>query len=195
MERQQERELIEQVQQREAGAFDRLYEGYQERAYRTAVFLTGNGEDAQDVVQDTFVTVYQEIHKLKEPAAFQSWFYRILTHKAAHCTKKRNRELPVEEIGEEALGKDRKEQTDIADFLVKKEESQNLRAIISQMDEKHRTVLVLYYFNEFSVEQIAQITGSFAGTVKSRLYHARKQLEQKLSKAERRQPDEQAGNR
>lgn len=194
MERQDERELIEQVQRNEAGAFDKLYEAYKNQAYRTAVFLTGNAADAQDVVQDTFVTVCLEIRKLKEPAAFKSWFYRILTHEAARYTKKRGRELPQEEIPEQASLTHEQWQEDISDILLRKEEIQNLRDLISDMDEKHRTVLVLYYFNEFSVEQIAKITGCFAGTVKSRLYYARKQLEQKLLEVERRQPDEKTGN-
>lgn len=194
MDWQKERELIEQVRQKEEGAFDRLYEAYKDSAYRTAYFLTGNAADAQDVVQDTFVTVYYEIRKLREPAAFKSWFYRILTHEASRCTRKRSRELPQEEIPENAAWENGRQQQDISDVLIQKEEYQTIRNLISQMDEKHRTVVVLYYFNEFSVEQIAHITGCFAGTVKSRLYHARKQLEQKLAEAERRRPDETAGN-
>lgn len=195
MDQQQEKELVEMVQRKEDGAFDRLYDEYKNPAYRTAVFLTGNTADAQDVVQETFIAVCLNIGKLKETAAFRSWFYRILTHNASRISKKKNREILQEEISDAAFGKEYAVQEDISELLTKKEESMNLRKIIGQMDEKYRTVLTLYYFNEFSVGQIARVTGCLSGMVKSRLYYARKQLEQELLAAEGSRLGEKQGYR
>lgn len=184
MDFERERKLIEEVRAGKVGAYEKLYDLYKDQAYHTAVFLTGNMTDAQDVVQDTFVTVFQELGKLKEPSAFRSWFYRILTRNAIHLTQRRKREVlkeEVQEIPDEKTGAGE----DIPELLSRQEESKILRKYIDEMDEKHRTVLVLYYYNEFSVGQIAQITGCLAGTVKSRLYHARKQLKQRIAGAER----------
>lgn len=93
MDFQEERELVQRLQAGMPGAFDRLYEQYHAQAYRTAVFLTGDRTEAQDVVQNTFVTVYREIGKLREPAAFHTWFYRILAHNAMDSVKRRKREI------------------------------------------------------------------------------------------------------
>ncbi len=173
-------ELVNKVKLQQPGAFDLLYEKFKDQAYRTAVFLTGNKEDAQDVLQDTFVTVCLEINRLKNPEAFTAWFYRILTNNARSILKKHKRELPKEENEMQQINM--KVQEDFSDMLLKQEEHKHLRRLINQMDEKYRTVIVLYYFNEFSVGDIAQIAGCSQGTVKSRLFKARKILEEKLSK-------------
>lgn len=172
-------ELVNQVKLQKAGAFDLLYEKFKDQAYRTAVFLTGNKEDAWDVVQDTFVTVCLEINKLKRSEAFTAWFYRILTNNARSILKKRNREFPKEDKTMQQM--EERTQEDFSDMLLQQEENSHLRELINHMDEKYRTVIVLYYFNEFSIGEIARIVGCMEGTVKSRLFKARKILEQKLS--------------
>lgn len=171
-------ELVNKVKRQQPGAFDLLYEKFKDQAYRTAVFLTGNKEDAQDVLQDTFVTVCLEINRLKNPEAFTAWFYRILTNNARSILKKHKRELPKEESEMQQINM--KVQEDFSDMLLKQEEHKHLRRLINQMDEKYRTVIVLYYFNEFSIGEIAEIVDCRQGTVKSRLFKARKILEQKL---------------
>lgn len=173
-----ERELVTRLQAGEPEAFDRLYEKYQAQAYRTAVLLTGDRTEAQDVTQNTFVTVYQEIGKLREPAAFRSWFYRILANNATRSIMNRKREILQGD--QEISGERADEREDIPDMLVHREECRRFHDCIAGMDEKHRTVLVLFYYNDFSVEQIAEIMGCVTGTVKSRLFHARKKLEQRL---------------
>lgn len=172
-------ELVNQVKLQKAGAFDLLYEKFKDQAYRTAVFLTGNKEDAQDVVQDTFVTVCLEINKLKNSEAFTAWFYRILTNNARSFLKKCNREFPKEDKAMQQIGE--RIQEDFSDMLLQKEENSYLRELINHMDVKYRTVIVLYYFNEFSISEIARIVDCMDGTVKSRLFKARKILEKKLS--------------
>lgn len=180
MEYKGEKELVERLQAGDQEAFGKLYESYQTQAYRTAVFLTGgNRTEAQDVVQDSFVTVYQNIGSLKEPAAFRSWFYRILTNNAYRSIRKRKREILQE--GEEISGEKADDKEDIPDILCHREEQLELWQCINGMDEKHRLVLVLYYYNEFSVKEIARIIDCMEGTVKSRLYHGRKLLEKMLS--------------
>lgn len=172
-------ELVNKVRLQHPGAFDLLYEKFKDQAYRTAVFLMGNKEDAKDVVQDTFVTVCFEINKLKKAEAFTAWFYRILTNNARANLKKHKRELPKEESEMQQINM--KVQEDFSDMLLKQEEHKQLRKLINQMDEKYRTVIVLYYYNEFSIGEIAEIVDCRQGTVKSRLFKARKILEQQLS--------------
>ncbi|TCL60328.1 RNA polymerase sigma-70 factor (ECF subfamily) [Kineothrix alysoides] len=177
---QHESEIVERVKRKEPGAFDCLYERYKDQAYRMAVFITGNTADAQDVVQDTFVTVCLEIGQLRETAAFPAWFYRILTRNAIQLSKRKKREFPREELWEDSIDCGDGGIMDPSKVLLEKEENRIIRASISQLEEKYRTVLVLYYFNEFSVKQIAGIVGCTEGTIKSRLHKARKLLERKI---------------
>lgn len=172
-------ELVNRVKLQQPGAFDLLYDNFKDQAYRTAVFLTGNMEDAKDVVQDTFVTVCLEINKLRNPEVFISWFYRILTNNVRSILKKQKREISKEESEMQQI--DVKVQEDFTDMFLQQEEHKQLRKLINRLDEKYRTVIVLYYFNEFSISEIAEIVDCRQGTVKSRLFKARKILEQQLS--------------
>ena len=172
-------ELVNKVKLQQPEAFDILYDMFKDQAYRTAVFLTGNEEDARDIVQDTFVTVYVQINNLKKSEAFIAWFYRILTNNAKRILKKHKKEIiwKEKEFCRESLDVEE----NFEDKFLQQEEYDHLRKIIDHMDEKYRTVIVLYYYNEFSVGEIADILDCREGTVKSRLFKARKILEQCLS--------------
>ena len=88
-------------------AFDRLYAEYHLPLYRTALLILGNREDAEDVLQETFVTAYLHIRDLRSENGLKSWLFQILTHIAYRAGKKKSREIPVEP---ESLGKDQQEQ-------------------------------------------------------------------------------------
>lgn len=173
-------DLIKRVKRKEEGAFDSLYEQYKYKAYRTAVFLTGNEEDAQDAIQDTFVTVYLKIEELKDLSLFSSWFYRILTRNAIRRSKERMREFSQDAVNMSLALEERESKQNPLVIILNQEENYKIKAAIEELDEKHRMVLVLYYYNEFSTKEISYITGCMEGTVKSRLFSARKKLEQKL---------------
>ena len=174
----QEQELVKQLQQGSREAFDRIYLLYHQQAYRTAFFLTGNRADAQDVVQETFVKVWLCAPQLKDRDGFRSWFYRILTRLAWKCGRNGKREIPDEDI---AVRADRADGGDCLSRLIGKEERERIRKAVESLDEKHRSIVVLYYFNDFTTAEIARITGCFEGTVKSRLHAARKKLGKSLS--------------
>ncbi len=173
----QEQELVKQLQEGDRNAFDQLYLLYSPQAYRTAYFLTGSRADAEDVVQETFVQVWLFIRQLKDSSGFRSWFYRILTRMAFRKGSAGKREIPDADV---ALLADRGSEGDSLSDLLLKEERERIRRAVDSLDEKHRAVIVLYYFNEFSTKEIAGITGSLEGTVKSRLFAARRKLQKSL---------------
>lgn len=154
---------------------------YQSEAYRYSVLLMGNREDAWDLLQETWIMVYQNISSLRNPDCFKSWFYQILTRNAWKMKKKQSREVPVEDIYDSfEPGKERSSEEQIVEcernlFLMKQ---------IQRLRPKLKTVVILYYYNEFSVEEIAKITRSLSSTVKSRLFQARKQLKKVLEEEE-----------
>lgn len=175
-----ETELVKRLMAGDREAFDALYELYKDQAFRTAWFLSGNRADAEDIVQDTFVKVYVNIGQLKQAEGFKSWFYRILTRTAWKQSDSRKREFPDEEILIYADAVSEASEDGNPEQIFKKEERDKIRAIVNGLDEKYRTTLVLYYYSQCSTKAIASIMGCLEGTVKSRLFSARRKVKTEL---------------
>lgn len=171
-------------------AFDEIYHSYSGKLYRMAYFITGNRSDSEDILQETFVKCFLHRKELKQPERLESWLYQILVRTAwkSEKRKKGKKELSFDGIldnEEDAktasrIQKDDSEQP--LDQILKTEASSELRDAINRLGRKHRTVILLYYFNEFSTKEIAQMTGTLEGTVKSRLHKARLLLREQLAK-------------
>lgn len=175
-----ETELVKRLMAGDREAFDALYELYKDQAFRTAWFLSGNRADAEDIVQDTFVKVYVNIGQLKQAEGFKSWFYRILTRTAWKQSDSRKREFPDEEILIHADAVSEASEDGNPEQIFEKEERNKIREIVNGLDEKHRTTLILYYYSECSTKAIASIMGCLEGTVKSRLFSARRKVKTEL---------------
>ncbi len=167
-----------QAQKGDKDSFRFLVETYQRTALSTAFFLTHHHQTAEDAVQEAFVQCYLHLSELREPAQFKWWFYRILTRIAWRKKAKDGKTIPIADIFPA------KEKELEAEPLSPDAEGdrETLEAYVNQLDEIHRTVLILYYFNDFSVKEIASILDCSEGTVKSRLYHGRQKLKEKLIK-------------
>lgn len=184
------RALVEHMANDSEEAFDELYRLYSVKVYRMAYFITHNPSDSEDVLQETFIKCYLHRKELKQPEQFESWLYQILVRTAWRWEdkKKKKKELSFDEIldDEDKIGNAELIQRDDAagplDRLLEKEKSMELWSAVNCLDWKHRTVVLLYYYNELSTREIASMAGTFEGTVKSRLHKARillrKQLEQ-----------------
>lgn len=175
-------ELVRLFQQGQEWAFEELFQRYKQAAMRSAFLLAGNHFDAENVLQEAFLKCYQKLAGLREPDRFKAWFWRILTRTAWAYCKKRDRETPTAALLEEysAAGQDKS----ALEHLTASEEQQMLRAAIKRLPLKQKTVIVLYYYEELSVQEIAQATGTLCGTVKSRLFTARRNLAQLLEEKE-----------
>lgn len=167
-----------QGQKGDKDSFRFLVESYQGKALSTAFFLTQNHYTAEDVVQEAFVQCYLHLSELRNPAQFKWWFYRILTRIAWRKKGKDDKSVPIADI----FPAKEKELNAAAghDSLVKEETGEILTDALNLLDTQHKTVLILYYFNDFSVQEISQILNCPEGTVKSRLYHGRQKLKEKL---------------
>ncbi|MDE6603159.1 MAG: RNA polymerase sigma factor [Lachnospiraceae bacterium] len=148
-------------------------------ALRTAYLITGNLSDSEDVVQDTFVKVWLHCRELKNEGGFKAWMMQILVRTAYKSAKKKSRELPDEEIMQKA---DKSQGISFAEEVIAREEAERIARAVRSLPVKQRTVAVLYYYQECSVSEIAAILGVLEGTVKSRLYTARKFLRGKLER-------------
>lgn len=176
----EETELVVKMVSGDMDAFDRLMELYQPKALRVAYLISGSYADSEDIVQETFVACYLNRRELRNPEAFRGWFYKTLSRIAWRICKKKKREQPSEEIYPD----DMEAPGEILRDIVMKEEETLLSDAIFSLPAKHRTVIVLYYYNQMSIKEIARACGCLEGTVKSRLHHGKAKLKEILEKSE-----------
>lgn len=165
--------LVKMMKTGDRHAFDLLYQKYENPAIRTAWLITGNKQDSEDIVQETFVKMYQNIQKLENEEGFKAWFYQILTRTAWRYGKKKAREIPDEEIEQKA---DRADKTNIADQYIREEDAGAISRAVRMLPKKQAAVIVLFYYNSMSCKEIARVLGCREGTVKSRMFAARNKL-------------------
>ena len=178
----EEREIVLQCQGGDVDAMEVLVLRYQQWAYNIAYGILGHHEDAQDVTQDAFLSVWQNIGQFKFKSRFSTWFYRIVKNKALNLIDQRQRRktepmdiddtqpwVPLETETPERLA-------------LREERKQLVHAALARLKENHRTILVLRELQELSYNEIAEVVGCTLGRVKSRLHEARKALRAELEK-------------
>jgi len=175
-------ELVKEIQSGDMNALGEIFEKYKNQALKYSYFITENKFSSEDIVQEAFIKCYLSAKSLKNPEQFKSWFFKILTRIAWKHAGKEKKILPVENIFEKA--DDENIDKSINMYLVNQEE-EALHAEIQRLDLKNKTVIILYYFNSLSINEISKVMGCFEGTVKSRLYSARKKLKKSLLNSEK----------
>jgi len=186
--------LVERLRVGDAAALEALMERYASRVYRLAHGILRNAADAEEVVQDVFLTLFQKIHTFEGRSALASWIYRVTTNAALikRRGRKTDREVSIDaqlptflpdghRAGDRALIWADWSQTPEADLL-----SQETRAIleraIDELPVPYRTVLVLRDVEGLSSEEVAEIVGDSVPAVKSRLHRARMVLREELTR-------------
>lgn len=172
-------EIVIRCQQGEKEAFRELLQTVEKKALSTAYFLAGDRGIAEDILQETYMKCFIEINKLHEPQAFKVWFFRILIRTGWKLAKKQSILVPVEitSENEELFGDEKQYKESLIDTYEVKLVIQNA---INKLNENLKTVIILYYYNDMSIEEISKITGCFKATVKSRLFYARNALKKQL---------------
>lgn len=178
------REIIVRMQQGDEDAFSRLFRMYSGRVLRMAYLISGNYADSEDIVQETFVKCFTYRARLKDPDKFEPWLYQIMTRTAWRVAGKSRREQPSEEIGriqDEMAG----EFSSPLENVLSSEEREWLWRAVESLEIRQRTAVVLYYYNQMSTREIAKVMGCLEGTVKSRLFTARRNLRKLLDEGEK----------
>jgi len=152
-------------------AFRELIEEKKAMLYRTAFAYTKNEDDAIEIVQETVYKAFISIKQLKEPAYFTTWLTRILINCAINYMKKQKRIIPLSEPIPIDLAS-----TNTGNA----EEIMDLSFAIDQLEEKLKTVVILKYYQDLTIVQIAEILECPVGTVKTRLHMALKKLRVEL---------------
>ena len=163
--------LVLQSQEGDEAAFGELVGRWQERLWRHAWRLTGNEEAAWDAVQEGWMAVNRGLRGLQDPAAFPGWIYRIVSNKCRDWIRKEQRRRKAVEIHSESAARAQDEAADA------RERTSDLREALARLPGDDRAILAMRYNDGFSTAEIGEILGIPAGTVKSRLFHARKRLQ------------------
>ena len=142
-----------------------LTENY-ERYYRLAFKLMRNQDDALDVVQESAYRAIRDCRKVRNKDYLSTWIYRIVVNTALDMLRRKKKETPTEEMPE----------TPTEDHY----QDLDLKQMINRLDDKSRTVIILRYFEDLKLEDIADIVGENLNTVKARLYRTLKKLRLEL---------------
>jgi RNA polymerase sigma factor (sigma-70 family) len=178
-----EMELVRRAQKGDLEAYDQLIKRYQERIYATVYHMTSNHEDANDLAQDAFIKAFQALKSFKGGSTFYTWLYRIAVNKTINFLKQRKNRLHMSlndlDYNTEnnpdlvALISDKTPRRDAS----LKELQEKLNESLLKLSEQHRLVMVLHDVQGQSHEEIAEIMQCNIGTVRSRLFYARQQMQ------------------
>ena len=178
--------LIERCRSGHPEAFGDLVTKYQRRLVRTLGTLLGNGHDALDVAQDAFLQAFLKLESFRGESAFYSWLFRIAWNAAAsHRRKLRVRAGASLDALREQSGMepdDLNPASDPSHSLQSAEDRQLLRQALDELGEDYRTALILKEIEGLPYEEIAVLTESPIGTVRSRIHRARQELRAKLDR-------------
>jgi len=166
-------------------AFEIFVKGHMKKAYFIALGLVGNHEDALELSQEAFSRAYQHRRTLNNQGKFFPWFYQILRNLCiSHLRKRKHRRtLSMENADGQTFDLPSGDGFQ-PDALAERNETKDLIwQAISQLDPKHREVIILRHFQNLSYEEMAQMLFCNKGTVTSRLYYARKRLKEILETA------------
>ena len=181
-----DRDLVESARRGDRDAFRTLFERYHRRAYALAFGVLRHQEDALDVVQDAFIKAHKYLDKFEGNSSFYTWLYRIIMNLAIDHLRKHRRVKPVE------LDETRVDAQADETFLPKllggnpgraladKEIRKRIDEALDELSENHRAVLVMRELEGLSYEEMAQTMGCSKGTIMSRLFHARRNMQKRL---------------
>ncbi len=165
----------------DASAWRPLLARYQTPLFAYARELLRHETAALDVVQDTFIAAHRHLGSLRDDARFGSWLFGIAHQKIVQHWRRAGREEPLDVDTLAATPDDTA--PDPRDGLLRSEQASALLALVDELPPAQRAVFLLHTLEEFSLETIAEITGAPLGTVKSRLFHARRALRERLAPA------------
>ena len=168
---------VPQAKAGEPEAWDTLFRRYQLPLYVYVFELVHDEQTSLDLVQETFIAAVRHIGSLRDDEKFGSWLFGIAQQKCIQRWRKQSREeVLLDEIPESA---DEFEGSP-DDLLIRREQETEFMTLLNQLPLPQRSVLLLHFVEGFSLEEIAGITGTPIGTVKSRLHYAKKSLRKLL---------------
>jgi RNA polymerase sigma-70 factor, ECF subfamily len=183
----EEQELVKRARRGDLTAYDDLVQRYQQRVYATIYHMTANHEDANDLTQEAFIKAHQALKSFKGGSSFYTWVYRIAVNKTINFLKQRKNRS---QMSLNDLDFNTEHDPDLVALISDKtprrevhltELQEKLNEAMQKLSEPHRLVVTLHDVQGLPHEEIANIMECNIGTVRSRLFYARQQLQGYLS--------------
>ncbi|WP_099187734.1 RNA polymerase sigma factor [Tepidibacter mesophilus] len=178
-----ENELIKRCIDGDVDAFETLIDEYKQTSYNIALGIVKDPDDAMDISQEALIKVYRYMKNFNQKSSFSTWLYRIVMNTCLDYIKKndKNKVIP---INEDIINKqDTHIESNPERILDKKIETQQIRDAIDKLSSIQKTAIILRDIQGFSYEEIANITDSSLGTVKSRIRRGRENLKEILKES------------
>ena len=180
--------LVEASQKGNLLAFDELIQRYQKRIYATVYHMTSNHEDADDLTQESFIKAFKALGRFKGDSSFYTWIYRIAVNRTINFLKQRNRRSYHMSLNDMDLQIEKN--PDFVGLVSKRTPRRDIRLnelqekmneAMQRLSESHRLTVTLHDIQGMSHDEIGAIMDCNTGTVRSRLFYARQQLQALLS--------------
>ena len=179
-------EIVREAQQGSLESFHRLYQSYSKAIYNFILRLVGERADAEDLTQETFLKAHSELKKLRDPAQFKYWLYRIARNEVYQKLRKSQRatvgSIDDEEVSYYDFLEDGSSGLDPESQVLSLELNQVIQKALDGMAPKYRDVFILAVFQKESYENISKIVGRSLLSVKTDIYRARLAVKERLKK-------------
>ena len=183
------KELVQKATAGDGAAFEELYRMTYRSVYFTCLGLLKNEQEAQDITQDVYLTVFEQLGTLEDAGKFEHWIYRIAANKSIKRLKKKQ---PILLDDEQLENMDTEDNENFLpeEYALSSDKRELVLEIIRKVctDVQYQTIL-LYYFNEFSIAEVAEIMECLEGTVKNRLSVARSKIKEGVLRYEKKSGD------
>jgi len=163
-----------QAQQGDQQAFTNIVEAYQKPVYNLCYRMLNNAEDAEDAAQETFLRAYRSLKQYDQSRQFSTWLLSIAAHYCIDQIRKNRMNLisledqPEQEIPDKLPGPE--------SILSKREEQNRMRLLLEKLNPTDRAAVIMYYWYDYSYDEIAQSLSLSESAIKSRLHRARKEM-------------------
>ena len=170
-------ELVKGFIKGNESAFNRLAVKYQEKIYWHARRMTGNHLDADEIVQDVLIVMYNKLKTFEFKSSLYSWIYTITNTRSINYLKKKSLKsfFSLDEIRDKKF-----DQIDVIDDLESKQKVEMIEKALQKLPVKQREVFVMRNFDELSYEEISSITGKSIGTLKANHFHALNKIKEMI---------------
>jgi RNA polymerase sigma-70 factor (ECF subfamily) len=168
-------ELVRLCQAGDISAFDELVRRHQERIYRLVYKILGGANECDDVSQEIFLRAYKSIKKFQCQSSFSTWLTQIAINQCINHLKRRKR-IKYLSLGLVSI----RQTLELQNITENNEKIEIVHKAINSLPLKQRVPIIMYYFESYNCEEIAEIMKCSTGTVKSRLFYARMELKEKL---------------
>lgn len=172
--------LISECIAGDEAAIEMFVRQYETSIFRLALSIVGDPADANEITQETFIAALRSLPSYQEKQSFKAWLYTIaLNHSRSHL-RKRNVLERLRTTLTSIFRIETEKQVSPEELVIQSEKETQIWNSLNQLDERHRTVVVLRYFHELSVAEISEILSVNEGTIHSRLHSAREKLRDTL---------------